>query len=298
MPPPEVPVDEAALRAICERHGLPWSNPEQLPSLGIINAVYALGDEHVLRVPRDHPIHVRQSVTEAQTIPRVVAAGVRTPALVAYDDTLELLPVPYLVVERVRGRDLESRGVDPLDVPDVLRAVGADLALVHALEPTEDASGMPHTDMPALLDDLVEKGWLSTYETTWLQAWIDELDAPPDEPTLVHGDIQLSNILVDDDLRFVALLDWGCAFAGDRAIDFMPVPMRAVPPLLEGYRAAGGEVDERRILRGGLIVLLRELHRGAEPGTSWGERPVAWLADLAGFLGGKSIASTWSERLH
>jgi aminoglycoside phosphotransferase (APT) family kinase protein len=292
-----VPVTDEVLRSIAARHGVVAGRVERLPSLGIINVVYALGDDHVVRVPRNHPIHVRQAATEAATIPRVVDAGVRTPALVAYDDSLDLLPVPYLVVERVIGRDLESRGVDPLEVPEVLRAVGADLARVHALTPLRAASEMPVTDLPALLNDLIELGWLTRYETTWLAAWVDELDAPRAPATLVHGDIQLSNILVDDELRYVALLDWGCALAGDPAIDFMPVPMRAVPPMLEGYRAGGGEVDDRSILRGGLIVLLRELHRGAEPGTSWGERPVAWLADLAGFLGGRSIADTWTTRL-
>ena len=297
MPPPEVPVTDDVLRAIAARHGVVADVVERLPSLGIINVVYALGDHHVVRVPRDLPIHVRQAATEAATLPNVVDAGVRTPALVAYDDACDLLPVPYLVVERVSGRDLESRGVDPRDVPDVLREVGADLARLHALGPPSAPSPVPTTDLPALLDELVNLGWLSRYETGWLQSWVDELECPPGPATLVHGDIQLSNVLVDDDLRYVALLDWGCAFAGDPAIDFMPVPMRAVPPMLGGYRAAGGQIDDRNILRGGLIVLLRELHRGAEPGTSWGERPVAWLADLAGFLGGRSIADTWSERL-
>jgi aminoglycoside phosphotransferase (APT) family kinase protein len=297
MPPPEVPVTDDVLREIAARHGVVADRFERLPSLGVINVVYALGDDHVVRVPRDDPIHLRQAATEAATIPSVVGVGVRTPALVAYDDACDLLPVPYLVVERVHGRDLESRGVDPVDVPDVLREVGADLARVHALGARSAPSGVPTTDLPALLDELVTLGWLSRYETGWLQSWLEELETLPAPPTLVHGDIQLSNILVDDDLRYVALLDWGCAFSGDPAIDFMPVPMRAVPPMLEGYRAAGGDVDARRILRGGLIVLLRELHRGAEPGTSWGERPVAWLADLAGFLGGGSIADTWSQRL-
>jgi hygromycin-B 7''-O-kinase len=198
VPPPEVPVDEAVLRAIAERHGVSWRGAERLPSPGIINVVYGLGPDVVLRVPRDHPIHVRQAVVEAQTIPRAVEAGITTPGLLAFDDSRELLPVPYLLVERVVGRDLESRGVDPVDVPDVLRAVGRDLALTHALEGVGDP--VPPLDVHPVVDQRVEEGWLSRYESGWLHAWLDELDAGPIEPTLVHGDIQLSNILVDDDL--------------------------------------------------------------------------------------------------
>jgi aminoglycoside phosphotransferase (APT) family kinase protein len=297
VPPLEVPVDDRTLRAIADRHEIPWQGATRLPSPGVINVVYGLGPDVVLRVPRDHPIHVRQAEMEARTIPRVVAAGVTTPPLLAYDDTLDLLPVPYLLVSRVEGRDLESRGEDPSDVPDVLQAVGRDLAKVHALD-GGGAPTAPTFDVHALIEQRVEEGWLSTYETGWLHAWADDLDVPRGVPCLVHGDIQLSNVLVDDELRYVALLDWGCATTGARSIDFMPLPLRAVPPLLAGYREAGGVVDERRILWGRLVMMLSELRRGAEPGTSWGERPVAWLADMLGFFAGNSIAATWSERLH
>jgi hygromycin-B 7''-O-kinase len=291
VPPPEVPVDEGVLRAIADRHGITWSTPDRLPSVGFINVVYAVGDI-VVRVPKDHPGHVFQAGVEAATIPRAVAAGVTTPALVAYDDSRDLLPVPYLVVERVDGRDLESRGIDPDDVPDVLRAVGRDLAVLHAIDEPGPARPFTH-EVHALVEQRIAEGWISTYEAGWLHRWLDELDRPRPEPVLVHGDVQLSNILVDDDLQYVALVDWGCSVPGDAAIDFMPTPQRARPALLAGYREAGGEIDEARILRGQLVTLLRELHRGAVPGRSWGDRPIAWLFDLVG----NSIATTWSERL-
>lgn len=287
MAPPEVPVDESMLRAVAERHGLAWRTPDRLPSVGFINVVYAIGDV-VVRVPRTHPAHVRQAGVEAATIPRAVAQGVTTPALVAFDDACDILPVPYLVVERVDGRDLESRGVDPDDVPEVLRAVGRELALLHSVE--EPGRAEPSPDgAHELVEQRVAEGWLSIYEAGWVHRWLDELDRPLAQPVLVHGDVQLSNILVDDDLRFVALVDWGCSMPGDPAIDFMPTPQRAMPLLLAGYREAGALIDPARILRGKLMTLLRELHVGASPGRSWGDRPIAWLFDLAG----NSIADSW-----
>jgi aminoglycoside phosphotransferase (APT) family kinase protein len=287
VPPPEVAVDESTLRAIADRHGVPWTGAERLQSPGIINVVYGLGPDVVLRVPHDHRAHIVQAGIEAAAIPRAVAAGVRTPPLVAYDDSLDLLPVPYLLVARVPGRDVESRGVDPADVAEALRAVGRDLALTHAIEepgPSRPAAPDGHQ----LIEERTTEGWLSSYEASWLHRWLDELERPATSARFLHGDVQLSNVIVDDDLAHVALLDWGCAVPGDPVIDFLPLPLRGVSPLLAGYREAGGEIDDARILRARLVLLLEGMRHGAAPGRSWGDRPIAWLFDLAAF--GNSIA--------
>src|ERR1041385_983628 len=125
--PNHVFVSHEAARAIASRHGLGDRRLARLPDTGIINAVYLLGDDVVLRVPRDHAGHVAQARAEAIAIPAARAAGVRTPALVAYDDACDLLPVPYLVVERVRGRMLSELDLEPGETPDVWREVGRDL---------------------------------------------------------------------------------------------------------------------------------------------------------------------------
>ena len=59
------------------------------------------------------------------------AAGVRTPALIAYDDACDLLPVPYLIVERVKGRALSQLDLEGSETPDIWREVGRDLARLH-----------------------------------------------------------------------------------------------------------------------------------------------------------------------
>ena len=50
-------------------------------------------------------------------MPAARAAGVRTPALVAFDDSLQLLPVPYAIYERVRGETLGALDLGPEDTP-------------------------------------------------------------------------------------------------------------------------------------------------------------------------------------
>lgn len=113
--PDVTPVSAEALAAIAARHGLRFDRAELLVPAGIMNTVYAVSGEHVLRVPRAHAAHVKDALREAAAIPVARSAGVRTPGLVAFDDACDILPVPYLVTERVDGVNLESLGISPPD---------------------------------------------------------------------------------------------------------------------------------------------------------------------------------------
>ena len=54
LPPfPEISGD--LLHAIAERHGVAGAAISRLPEVGIFNAIYALGTDLILRIPRDHP---------------------------------------------------------------------------------------------------------------------------------------------------------------------------------------------------------------------------------------------------
>jgi aminoglycoside phosphotransferase (APT) family kinase protein len=294
--PEVVPVGAEALAAIAKRHGLSWDSVEELRSPGIINSVYGLGAGYVLRVPRRHPGHIEQAVREAATIPIVVAAGVRTAALVAFDDTREILPVPYLIVDRIDGVDAESGPPYGYDLPGLWRAVGRDVARLHAVLPgaavplTGPPRGRPFADPRILVDQRARDGWISPVEARWLGRWLDALvdagatDAPA---CLVHGDLQMSNVLVSNG-RYRALIDWGCARLDDPVMDLVATPFQAVPELLAGHREVADLADddraEARILWRRLQLLLAVLPRGAAPERTWGERPVAWLMDALRFF--------------
>ncbi len=126
----EIPA--AALRAIAARHELPGDPIVRLPQVGVINAIYALGEGHVLRVPRAHPGAVAQARAELVAAPAARAAGVRTPRLVAWGEAGDGLGVPYLIYERARGRNLGLLAWEPVALAPVWRALGHDLALLHA----------------------------------------------------------------------------------------------------------------------------------------------------------------------
>lgn len=66
------------------------------------------------------------------------------------------------------------------------------------------------------------------------------------------------------------------------------MPFAAVPELLAGHREIApldaDEGAEARIVWRRLQMTVSVLSRGANPGRAWGERPVAWLADLLRFF--------------
>jgi hygromycin-B 7''-O-kinase len=287
--PRPIPVTTVQIAAIAAAHGVPNGPFEPIDSIGIINSVYKLGERFVLRVPRDHPGHLAQARREACAIPAAVDAGVRTPALVAFDDTLEILPVPFLIVERVDGASAESLGTVPPHPRAAWRRLGADLGRLH-LSTTPPPPGDPWPDETRDPRELVElraaEGWISPLEARRFGEWLDRLAPLVGAPARVflHGDLQMSNVLLDRGTQaYLSLIDWGGARGGNAADDFSVVPLAAVGPMLEGYREhqpAEPVVTEALILWRRLQLILRLLPRGPVPGWAWGERPVARLVDM------------------
>ena len=287
------------LRAIVIHHGLRVEGIETPPPTGIINAIYYLGDDYVLRVPRNHPAHVEQARREARAIPAARAAGVQTPALISFDDSLDLLPVPYLITERIHGKALGHLKADPATAAYVWRDVGRNLARLHRGVPEggpagnqDSLSGLGGEDPRDLAAERARDGWFSSTEANWLITWLDRLAplaAPPARRRFIHGDVQATNVIVDPtNRRFRALIDWGCSGWDDPAQDFKGMPFRAVPIILAGYREVGQMDDddrvEARILWSTLWLILRFLPRGAAPGLAWGEQPTAMLMELFRFF--------------
>jgi aminoglycoside phosphotransferase (APT) family kinase protein len=284
------------LSAIAARHGFAGAPVERLPETGIFNAVYRLGRDAILRIPRNHPNLIADGQRQAIAVPAAVRAGVRTPRLLAFDDSLDLLPVPYTVYERVSGVPLESLGLDPAEAAEVWREHGRTLGQIHSRVSVEEVAGLevraPTTDLRALVEDRAEEGWLSPLDARWLGAWVDRLAHARLDPVphrLLHGDTQATNLMVTTEpLAYQAVIDWGSAGLGDPALDFGGVPLRAVPYVLAGHREVApldaDDTAEQRILWRQLHLALLFLPRGAVPGRSWAERPLPMLLEILRFF--------------
>ncbi|HEX6797148.1 MAG TPA: aminoglycoside phosphotransferase family protein, partial [Ktedonobacterales bacterium] len=241
-------------------------------------------------------------------------AGVRTPAVVAYDEALDLLPVPYAIYERVRGVPLESLRLDPDVTPDMWRAVGRDLALLHTRVMHVDPLALLRHEVPEDIRPLVElraeQGYFGPADARWLIAWLDRL-APavgihrtPLQPArplrFCHADVQAANVLVTPDSHeYAALIDWGDAQWRDPAWDCAGMPLRAAPFVLQGHREFApledDETAEARVIWRHLHLALALLERGPRPDRSWGERPLGILLETLRFCKAPPSCGNWKE---
>jgi aminoglycoside phosphotransferase (APT) family kinase protein len=300
------PVSAETLNEIGERHGLDAGEITPWKDTGIFNAIYQFGGQHVLRIPRDAPPFVEAIRKESVAVPAALAAGVRTPGLTAFDDSLDLLPVPYAIYERVPGEDLGELDLGPADTPGVWREVGRDLARLHeGVGEDGPVTGLecePLPDPRPLPEELASAGYFTSEEARWLSGWLDLL-APfalaPIPQRFRHGDLQTTNVMVrPDPPTYLALIDWGACGWGDAAHDFAGIPLRAVPSMLTGYREVAplpeDETAEARILWRHLQISLYLLGRDPQPGLSWAERPSAMLLEILRFFLG-SPGMPWTN---
>ncbi|WP_152365381.1 phosphotransferase family protein [Microlunatus speluncae] len=295
-----------ALAEIAERHGVAPAAVTAVQSGGEANHVYFLGDRLVLRIARDRPAFVADLVKEAMIIPAVRELGVRTPAMIEFDDSGTVTATPYLVLERAPGGrpEVPERPTDD-HWGRLYREVGAELAGLHRGAPHPAGSPLsgrseirvdsredPRDGIPAL----AAAGQLNAADVDWLITWFDRLAAirPDDhQRTLIHGDLSPTNLLADPaTAALTAIIDWGDAAWADPATDFAKLPLRAVPYALDGYLAALGVGDPEiarawasRILWQHLSWAINRL--GSEPAAGaphWSAPPASRLLDLLRFF--------------
>ena len=244
------------LRAIVARHRLDLGDVgddeiERLTSTGVINSIWALGPRWVLRVPKMVDEGVSDTRTESVAVPVAHAAGVRTPALVVFDDSGEIVDGLYTIYERVHGVTL-----DVAASPVVLRDLGAQLARLH-----RDVTSCP--DPKGWLDDAGRYEDASSLleeappEVRWLEEVLARLQPAITTTTVrelrrfVHNDVQPTNVLVTAANEAV-LIDWGDAGWGDPVEDFRNLPPQWLPTALTGYRSVmpvdDDDTAEQRIM--------------------------------------------------
>jgi aminoglycoside phosphotransferase (APT) family kinase protein len=289
-PFPELSDD--TIRAIVERHGLASRRWSRLKSTGVVNSVYALDDELVLRVPTSHPSSVADTLTESVAAPTAHAAGVRTPRLVVFDESRTIVDVPFTIYERVRG---ETLGLleEPAEIEHAWRSLGSDVAKLHAcVERCPDPLGLLDAprrfDPRSVLDELGASGTLPATHARWLCRWLDAL-APTAlvavTPRFLHDDLQANNVMVSVGSHdYLAMIDWGDAGWGDPTLDFRSMPLRAIPFALEGYRShlplEDDETVEARVLWDQIAHAIEQLRgRGATPVPRAG-----YLAEILRFV--------------
>ena len=232
-------LDAEQLTAICERHGFPPGPFGRLPSTGVVNAIYTVGDDVVLRIPKNTPGTLADTFTESVAVPVAMRAGVRTPALLAFDESCDIIDVPYGAYEwwhapdgwptttagwRELGRDLATLHHGVTSCPDPHDRLDKPGRWCHAEQVVGALTALDDAEARRALEAALRA----------LEPAVQDFEA---NGTLrfLHDDIKDSNLLHRDG-GYVALLDWGDAGWGDAAIDFRNLPPERTAEVLAGYR--------------------------------------------------------------
>ncbi|MEV0637146.1 phosphotransferase family protein [Streptomyces sp. NPDC050619] len=250
---------------------------------GRSNLTYAVSDGSAKWVVRRPPLgHVLATAHDMKREHRVISAlyptDVPVPRPVLLCENPEngaVLGSPFYVMEFVAGTPY--RTADQLAPLGPERTRGAVLSLVdtlvelHAVDPVE--VGLGDFGRPEGFLDRQLRRWGKQLDASRNRdlAGIDELHATlgrrlphSPAPAVVHGDYRLDNVLIGDDDRIKAILDWEMSTLGDPLTDLGLLVMYSIPlgtpesPVFTTAEAAGhpspAELIERYAARSGRDV--------------------------------------------
>ncbi|MEU0195365.1 phosphotransferase family protein [Streptomyces afghaniensis] len=212
---------------------------------GRSNLTYAVSDGTSRWVVRRPPLgHVLATAHDMKREHRVISAlhptavPVPRPVLLCEDE--EVLGAPFYVMEFAEGTPY--RTADQLAPLGPERTRGAVLNLVdalvelHAVDPGE--VGLADFGRPEGFLDRQLRRWGKQLDASRNRelAGIDELHATlgrrlpsSPAPAVVHGDYRLDNVLIGEDDRIKAILDWEMSTLGDPLTDLGLLAMYSIP---------------------------------------------------------------------
>jgi aminoglycoside phosphotransferase (APT) family kinase protein len=256
----EVHTDADLVRRLLATQFPHWADLpiEPVPSAGTDNALYRLGDDMAVRLPRIGWA-VGQVEKEVRWLPLLAPyLPLDIPVPLATGEPAEGYPWRWGVY---RWLDGEPATVDRVSDP---RQAAVDLAgFVVALQridttggprPGEGNSsrGVPLASRDAetrkCIEELRDLGMIDA--DTAIAVWEDALSAPVWDapPVWIHGDLQSGNMLAREG-RLSAVIDFGCLGVGDPACDVMPAWIYLTGQIRSTFRAALG-VDSATWRRG------------------------------------------------
>ena len=212
--------------------------------------------------------------------PAAREAGIRTPRLLAFDDSRTLVDRPFSIWERVHGKTVGSAGFDARQRTTVWYAIGQEIAQLHSrVRVCPDPLG--YLDAPGYelnlgptVARLVDAGAASRQLAPEISRLLDELtpymSGADHERCFVHNDLHEMNVMCTPAGALLALIDWGDAGWGDPALDLVAAPLAMMPAAIDGYGRANrhrlGSCPEARII-------WAKLHRAMDhaidrPGTA------------------------------
>ncbi len=243
----EVDTDPALVSRLLASQFPQWAELpiEPVESSGTDNAIYRLGDDLAVRLPRVHGA-AGQPAKEHEWLPRLAPLlPLPVPIPLAKGESGEGYPWSWTVVPWLEG---ETATLDRIADPrEAARTLGEFVAALQRIDPPggpapgehNSSRGVPLAERDhgtraaiAALGDKIDADAATA-------AWDAALETPvwPGPPVWLHGDLQSGNLLAVDG-RLSAVIDFGCLGVGDPACDVMPAWTYLSADTRDAFRAA------------------------------------------------------------
>jgi aminoglycoside phosphotransferase (APT) family kinase protein len=272
----EAEIDGALVQRLVGTQFPQWAGMavEAVASAGTSNALFRLGDDLAVRLPRIAGA-AGQVAVEARWLPWLAPlVPLAIPEPVAEGTPGEGYLWPWAVHRWIEG-EAASREV-VADLGDAAAALGRFVAALQRIDPVDgpppEARGSSRGAPLATRDVAVREaiaalgGTLAAEAPT--AAWEAALDTRPWDgpPVWLHGDLYEGNLLARDG-RLTAAIDFGCLGVGDPACDLMVAWTYLTAETRDVFRAELAIADDATWARGrgwalsmGLIALPYYLH--------------------------------------
>ncbi|MCB9460818.1 MAG: aminoglycoside phosphotransferase family protein [Anaerolineaceae bacterium] len=253
----EVDIDSKLVRRLLTNQFPKWSRLPLAPvlSAGTDNALYRLGDDLCVRLPRIDWA-AGQAQKEMRWLPFLAPhLPLEIPVPRAVGEPEDDYPWHWGVYEWLDGHNatidrLTDKQQAAIDMAEFIRAMWTIDTTDGPRAEANSARGVPL----ALREDMTRaaifscQGMIDTHAVN--AAWKTALDAPAwdAEPVWLHGDIQSGNLLAQDG-ELTAVIDFGAMGIGDPACDLMVAWNLFTAPMRWTFRQAI-DVDDATWVRG------------------------------------------------
>jgi aminoglycoside phosphotransferase (APT) family kinase protein len=216
----ELAIDDALVRRLVAGQFPEWSDLplRRVEPDGTVNAIFRLGDELSVRLPRRHG-PTQPGSKEFEWLPKLAPRlPFEIPVPVAQGRPNESYPWFWEIHTWIEG---DTAPVEDIDAVQAARDLAA---LVRALHQVDAAGAPPGRGIPLAERDPGIRHWLARFtgDPAARTEWERALAAPPWDGTPVwhHGDLDVRNWLVRNG-RITGVIDWSEMGIGDPACDVM-----------------------------------------------------------------------------
>jgi aminoglycoside phosphotransferase (APT) family kinase protein len=233
----ELEIDEALVQRLLAAQFPEWADLplRRVEPSGTVNAIFRLGAELAVRLPRRHGPTAPGS-KEFHWLPKLAPLlPVEVPVPVAQGWPGGEYPWFWEIHTWVDGETV------PVAEIDAIRAARDLAALIGAMQQVDPAGAPPGRGISLAERDEDIRYWLARFDGDPIVTaeWERALAAPPWDrpPVWHHGDLDVRNWLVRDG-RISGVIDWGAMGVGDPACDVMVAWKLHSPAARDAFREA------------------------------------------------------------